>query len=375
MRIECLTLRDLRCLQGVEIRPAPDGAWLLGANGAGKTSVLEGLCLLGFGRSFRGRVSDGLIRRGASALEVMVEARDDAGQSLRLGLRHHGDHWEARKDGSDVSRLGDVAGSFPVLCFHPESSRLVDGPAEERRRALDWLVFHVEHDFANASRRYARALRQRNALLRSGGRDAEFDPWEQEMGDTAQRMLAFRSSAVSLWQPALESVWPMLAEDADTPELSHRPGWRAEEASLQDLLLVNRERDRALGYTTIGPQRADLDLGQPFGVASGQVSRGQAKLLALALMLAQAEALLSHHGSRSLILLDDLQAELDPDRQAAVLSWVKAKRYQTLITGTDLPDTLRQRTLEWSVFHVEHGEIRDFRPGVDESNPAAPQRL
>lgn len=271
------------------------------------------------------------------------------------GLRHAGDRWEGRLDGAAVSSLTELAGPFPVLCFHPESSQLVTGSAEERRRALDWLAFHVEPRFADVARRYGRALKQRNALLRMGAPDAEFEPWEHEMGLMAEGMAHQRSTALALWRPGLDRVWATLATGGAAPDLQLRSGWRQSEASLADLLLLNRPRDRELGYTTIGPQRADVDLGKPFGVECGQWSRGQAKLLALALVLAQAEALREWSGERSLLLLDDLQAELDPSRQAAVLGWVAQTGYQAIVSGTRQDDGLAMHASGWALFHVEQG--------------------
>ena len=357
MRVESVEIRGLRCLSDVALTLPAGGAWLVGPNGAGKTSVLEALCLLGFGRSFRGRVADGLVQRGRESLDVVARWVDDAGRARVSGLRHHGERWEARLDGAAVASLSELAAPFPVLCFHPESSQLVIGPAEERRRALDWLAFHVEPRFAEWARRYGRALKQRNALLRAQAPDAEFEPWEREMGLAAAGLNAQRAAALSLWQPTVERLWPALASAAEPPSLSLRPGWRAAEAELADLLLLNRGRDRELGYTTVGPQRADVGLGTAFGVEAGGLSRGQAKLLALALQLGQAEALKAWSGERSLLLLDDLQAELDAARQSAVLDWVCAGGYQTVVTGTDLAPWHRDRTADWALFHVEHGIV------------------
>ena len=360
MRVDSVEVRGLRCLRSVSLALPAAGAWLVGPNGAGKTSVLEALCLLGFGRSFRGRVADGLVQRGEPALEVVARWTDDSGRARVSGLRHAGDQWEARLDGAAVGSLSELAAPFPVLCFHPESSPVVTGPAEERRRALDWLAFHVEPRFAELARRYGRALKQRNTLLRAGAPDAEFDPWEREMGLMADGLAAQRATALGLWQPGLDRVWPTLAPGLEPPSLQLRPGWRQSEALLTDLLLLNRARDRELGYTTIGPQRADVDLGQPCGVDPEQLSRGQSKLVALALVLSQAEALRGWSGERSLLLLDDLQAELDPGRQAAVLEWVASTGCQTLVSGTRWDPALAEQTPGWVLFHVEHGgQIRE----------------
>ena len=363
MRLQSVQIRGLRCIDDTVVEVAPQGVWLLGPNGAGKTSVLEALCLLGFGRSFRGRVSDGLIQRGQTAVEVVATWQDAAERRHVSGLRHEGSQWEARLDGMGVASLSQLAAPFPVLCFHPDSATVVVGPAEERRRTLDWLAFHVEPRFAEWARRFNRALKQRNALLRSSAPNGEFVPWEREMSAMATSMTSARSAAIEVWAPALDAVWPHLVGNAARrPMLTLRPGWRSDDAVLEDLLLLSRDRDRELGYTTVGPQRADLALGSPFDVDSAQLSRGQAKVVALALMLAQAEALCAQSGERTLLLLDDLQAELDLERQTAVLQWVERAGYQAVITGTRIDAAHRDRTAGWAVFHVEHGRVLPAAP-------------
>ncbi len=365
MRVTRLQVGGLRSLRDVDLAIDHPSVWLEGANGAGKTSVLEALCLIGYGRSFRGRVSEGLLAAGSSALQVVVHWQDADERSHVAGLEHRGDGWTARLDGQSVDRLSALAAPFPVLAFHPESSQTVTGPAEERRRLVDWSTFHVEPSFGDASRRYARALKQRNSLLRSGAPDLEFDFWEQAMDEAAARITQARERAVDRLMPELDALWPTLAGDAAPATLLWRPGWKTDTA-LGDLLYLNRARDRELGYTTVGPHRGDLALGRPYGVEAGQWSRGQAKLLALALVLAQAEAL-GREGQRPLLLLDDLRAELDALRFAAVLELVATRGWQAWITGTDVDPAARARLPGLGVFHVEHGRCRPAGAGDDPS--------
>lgn len=358
MRLTRLQVDGLRCLQGVDLALTGDAVWLSGPNGAGKTSVLEAIALLGFGRSFRGRVGDGLLASGGGPLQVVANWTDALGRERVSGLRHWGDRWEARLDGVAQERLSSLAHSFPVLAHHPESSRWVNGPAEERRRLVDWLAFHVEPTFTEQSQRATRALRQRNSLLRSQAEASEFDFWETTLAEAAAAMTATRRAAVASLEEALKRVWPELAGTAAPPRLQWRPGWREDAASLRDLLYLQRDRDRELGYTAAGPHRADLVLGRPFGVDSALCSRGQAKVLALALSLAQVDALQQWNGTHALLLLDDLRAELDPLHFDAVLGWLRARGGQTWITGTEADPQARTRLSPMQVFHVEQGRLR-----------------
>lgn len=370
MQLKRLEVTNFRCLRAVEVALPSQGAWFVGRNGAGKTSILEAACLLGFGRSFRGRVADGLIRQGNSDLQVVAHWVDDTTRSRVAGLRHAGESWEGRLDGAAVSTLSELAAPFPVLVFHPESSGLVTGPAEERRRALDWLAFHVEHRFSEVSRRYGRAQKQRNALLRAGAPDDQFDAWESEMGAMAEALSAARESALGVLRPSFETAWVELMPDSQAPEIALRPGWRRSESNLADLLLLNRTRDRELGYTTVGPHRADVDLGEPLGVAASLLSRGQAKLVALCLVMAQAEALRRWSGIRAVLLLDDLRAELDFERFRRVLEWIGRHGYQALISGTALDPDASERLPEMAVFHVEQGELMALQDPPVEPGPA-----
>src|SRR5687768_16690407 len=178
MHITRLEIARLRRFDAVHLAPGPGLNLLVGDNGAGKTSVLEAIHLMGYGRSFRGRARDGLVRQGADALEVFVEWPEGAGRARRAGLRHSGQDWQGRLDGEPVAQLGDLCAALAVVTFEPGSHALLGGGSEPRRRLLDWGLFHVEPEFLNLWRRYARALKQRNALLKTGAGDGQLDAWE-----------------------------------------------------------------------------------------------------------------------------------------------------------------------------------------------------
>jgi len=169
MQIRRLALHQLRRFDAVELSPQPGVNLLTGDNGAGKTSVLEALHLMAYGRSFRGRVRDGLVRQGHEALEVFVEWDEQRGdlpaQRRKAGLRHSGQEWKGRLDGEDVAQLGNLCAALAVVTFEPGSHALVSGGGEPRRRFLDWGLFHVEPDFLSLWRRFWRAVKQRKALL------------------------------------------------------------------------------------------------------------------------------------------------------------------------------------------------------------------
>ena len=363
MRLTRLDLRNVRNLASVSLQPAPGLNLLLGDNGAGKTSVLEGLHVMAYGRSFRGRVRDGLIRRGADALEVFVEWRDGDGLDeplRRAGLRHTGQDWSGRLDGTDVGQLGDLCAALMVVTFEPGSHALISGSSEVRRRFLDWGLFHVEQDFLPQWRRYARALRQRNALLKSGASNGQLDAWDLELCEAARPLDIRRDAYLRRLHGAVQLVAAEIAPGLGLPELVFHPGWRRQELSLADALLVARDRDRAVGYTSVGPHRADWRIRFEDRPEQGLLSRGQAKQTALCCLMAQAQDCAARSAGRwPVIALDDLASELDRHHQHQVLTYLHRVRAQVLLSGTEQPSHWPSALLgEATMFHVEHGEVQ-----------------
>lgn len=362
MQITRLDLHNLRNLQPTSLRPGPGLNLLLGDNGAGKTSVLEGLHLMAYGRSFRGRVRDGLMQRGREAVELYAEWREDPAQPDRIrraGLRHTGQDWSGRLDGEDVAQLGDLCAALMVVTFEPGSHALISGSSEVRRRFLDWGLFHVEQDFLQQWRRYARALRQRNALLKSGAGGSQLDAWDHELADAALPLDTRREAYLQRLQIAVHAVAAEIAPALGAPELVFLPGWRRQDLSLADALVVARDRDRAAGHTSVGPHRADWRIRFEDRPEQSLLSRGQAKQSALCCLLAQARDCADRFEGRwPVIALDDLASELDRHHQRQVLAYLRDAGAQVLITGTERPDHWPEAVLtEATTFHVEHGVV------------------
>lgn len=356
VRIRLLRLRDFRGLQAEELRPAAGFNLIVGDNGSGKTTLLEAMHLMAHGRSFRGRVRDGLIRHGASSLEVYLEWEQSVGVH-QAGLRHTGSAWEARLDGANVNHLGELCAALAVISFEPGGHVLIHGTSEARRRYLDWGLFHVEPDFLPQWRRYSRALKQRNALLRAPNADNQLDAWEQELAQAGEKLTGYREAYVRELQPHLDQVVDSLFPTAGQVMLGLQPGWKSQELALADALLLSRERDHNQGHTTIGPHRADLRLVFSEFPGRESLSRGQAKLAALSLLLAQAAHLAEQEGAWPVLQLDDLASELDRRHQKLVLGYLQHCGAQVFVTGTEPPPGLVDLGINVAMFHVEHGSI------------------
>lgn len=353
MRLERLRIQGLRSLDDAALTFAPGINALVGANGVGKTSVLEAVFLLSHARSFRSGAREALLARGASRLSIYAEMRWGDGSLRRLGMGREAARWEARLDGEACS-LGALIGECAVTCFEPGSHALIAGGAEERRRFLDWGVFHVEHAFLTYWRRYQRALKQRNSLLRAPmtSDEALYLPWEAEMATLAAWLDAQRRGYLTALQPHLQAELAVLLPELGTCELRYRAGW-GDGLALDEQLAQQRGRDAARGHTSLGPHRADWSLAFEHAPLREHLSRGQEKLAALACLLAQARLYASWRGEWPILCLDDLAAELDEAHQAALVEQLQSGQAQVLVTGTALPTPLQGRVQQ--MFHVEQG--------------------
>lgn len=354
MQFARLVVDELRCFQHLDVVLQPGINVFVGDNGAGKTSLLEAAHLLSHGRSFRAGAAEALLRRGSTSWTVHAEIRHATGQVQSLGLTRQADRWQARVNGQSVATLAAMIEHCAVICFEPGSHALIAGPAEERRRFVDWGVFHVEHEFQPLWRRYRRALRQRNALLRSAAVDVDLEPWEQELAQRGEQLDAMRQRYLEALAPLLEALCAVLVPELGTPLLLYRRGWPAGE-SLAAALQGSRQRDRALAHTRPGPHRADWSLTYAAAPSRALLSRGQAKLSALACLLSQAELHDRRSRDAAVLCMDDLASELDAAHLEAVVDRLQHQAGQVLITGTTIAPVLAGSTTR---FHVEHGTVR-----------------
>jgi DNA replication and repair protein RecF len=348
MSLASLTIADLRGVRWASLELGPQLNLIHGPNGSGKTSILEAMFLIGRGRSFRTRHTDQLISRGQPHLTVFAQTAEP---SHRIGFEYRRDEaYTARLDGEDVRSLAELPGAFFVEVIDPEIHRLVEGAPSERRRWLDWGVFHVEPSFLENWLRFSRALRQRNAALKQG-----MDPkvWDSELALHGERVAAQRSQWFETVKPYLhEAIHRLAGLDV---ELSYFRGWGAD-SSLAEMLTLGLERDCSRGSTSVGPQRADVQLRIGGKGAKESLSRGQQKLVAAAMVLALLRRIREQPGPLPTLLLDDPAAELDADRLARLVGLVTELRSQLIITSLD--PTLGVFGRPEHVFHVEQGIVQ-----------------
>lgn len=343
-------LENFRCFTAGVLEPHPALTVLAGGNGAGKTSLLEAIYVLGRGTSFRAARAETAIRFGAE--QATVFGRLAGGPVGRLGVElSRASGLAVRVDGATAGRA-ELVRALPVQALDPASHELISGAPAVRRQFVDWGVFHVEQAFLPTWQRYRRTLQQRNAALRLGADTAAW-AWDDVLVTEGRLVDQYRRAVIDHLRPLVAATGAgLLAGDL---EIGYLRGW-ADGLELADALREARPRDLAMGSTQVGPHRADLRISHRDRRARGTASRGQEKLLAAALTLAQIRLVSGCLGRPIVLVVDEPAADLDRAHLGALLDGIQQAPVQAFITALDaralpLPAAAR-------VFHVEHGEVR-----------------
>ncbi|MBY0300683.1 MULTISPECIES: DNA replication/repair protein RecF [Sphingomonas] len=327
-----LVLTDFRNHAGLALAPGPGFVILTGANGAGKTNVLEAVSLLAPGRGLRrAALSDMARGDGPGGFGVAATLAD--GVDLATGALAAAPERRVTRINGAAAQASALAERVAVLWLTPAMDRLFIEPAGERRRFLDRLVLALAPGHARHTSRYEAAMRARNRLLTEGAPDPGWlDALEAQMAhhgaalDAARRRTVDALAVALAAQPAGD-ILPRAAIGLD--------GWQGDEADLMQALRHGRARDAAAGRTLTGPHRADLTVTHVDKArAAASASTGEQKALLLGIVLAHAELVAARAGQPPVLLLDEVAAHLDPARRAALFARL-ARLGQTWMTGTE----------------------------------------
>ena len=385
MIVERLRLANVRNIESASLELGRGVNLLVGANGAGKTAVLEAVHLLLRRRSFRTSRAREVIRRGAPHMGVSLEGVDSVQGDLRVSTVHDtSGKVELRRNGERVRQASAVAALLPVQLMLPDLPDLVFGGPAGRRQWLDWGAFHVKQSYADVQRDYSRALRQRNAALRAmagqGTGDSALEAWTDQVAELGERLSETRREYLAeVTAPVAECLQRLAPELEVTFRLQR--GWSGE--NLASDLVAGLARDVKSGVTHVGPHRADVRVLFEGQTAASVLSRGQGKVLASALRIGQALDLgrrgdgpegdasdgvtdsvtrATREGRQTLFLVDDMGAELDEMHGERFFDLLSDIGCQILAT-TVRPDSWFPGVAEGgaTMFHVEQGRISSAR--------------
>ena len=347
IRLHRLELLHFRNIAGLELELQAPRLLVIGANGEGKSNLLEAVELLTSLRSHRCSSDPDLIRQGEPTSRL--RARTSEGDQLELELRRRGGR-RALRNGRSLERLIDLIGPLRCVGFSALDLELVRGEPAQRRQWLDRVVLQLEPIYGALLSRYGRLLRQRSQLLRRGlaptERSALLDAFDQQMALVGTRLHRRRGRALERLEPVAQLWQERLGGGNEVLELVYRSGTRLEteatgtgeevwRAALLDQLLQQRSEEERLGQCLVGPHRDEIELLLGGAPARRFGSAGQQRTLVLALKLAELDVVHAVVGEPPLLLLDDVFAELDPRRQNLLLEAV-GNGHQCLVSATHL---------------------------------------
>ena len=354
MLVDRIDIGNVRNIESARMELDPRANLLVGPNGAGKTSALEAFHLLIRGRSFRTNRTEQVIRDDADRMTVGATLEDASLGTVRLGYgRQRGGRIELHRDGQVVRQTSRVAALLPIQLLLPDLPELVFGGPAGRRQWLDWGVFHVKHGYAETLGAYLRALRHRNAVLRTGELDT-LSAWTVQLAEFGEAVTEARQSYFDRVAPHLSAALTALNPGL-LVECTHFSGWRGD--SLLETLGQHHDRDVKSGATQTGPHRADVRITCGTENAAQVLSRGQGKAVASALRLGQARDL-AEAGKASLFLIDDLGAELDEQHNERYYALLEDTDCQIVATSTQgAIGEMLMRSRRGRTFHVKQGRF------------------
>ena len=372
MIIETLRLHAFRNYRDAVLKPHPGMNLFFGANGSGKTNLLEAVHYCALGRSHRSAADRETVMRGeaAAACGVTVVHRDGARSEVSIRLTPE----EPRKkqvliDRKKASRIADLMGHVRCVIFSPEDLQLVREGPSVRRRFMDMMISQVSGGYFTALQRYGQALDSRNALLRD-------TPKGQPLpGDLMATYEALMTEAAGVIIPGRQAVMREVTEKAAEKyaAISGREGERfravytpccQDPAQLAELLEKRREEDRLRGTTGAGIHREDIRLTLMGREMKLYASQGQVRTAALAMKLAQMDYLAEAAGDPPVLLLDDVMSELDMTRRTRLLREIGgAQTFVTCTDESDLEGLSDRRTYAVSLGGEGEGIVRETRGG------------
>ncbi len=349
MAVTHLSIERFRCVTSAQLELSQTENLIVGRNASGKTTLLETLFFLGHGRSFRGTPARGLIQDKTADFVLFAKLSEPDGQ---LGIQASNKGVTVKIDGSRAHSRSSLVARLPVQVIEPGIHKLIEEGPTQRRSYLDWGVFHVEQLFYSTWRRYRKALDQRNAGLRDNLPVSQIALWDDTLIAAGEAVNRQRLDYLQKLAPFLDAAGVALF---DTPlECTFNRGW-SEDLSLAEAMSANHERDRKLVRTHAGPHRADIRVRFGDRMAKARVSRGQQKLIAAGLVLAQLALFEHERGKPAVLLMDDPGAELDRHSLARLLEYARTIPSQRFITA--LESSLIATESESAVFHVEQGVV------------------
>lgn len=339
MIVKTVRLAGVRCHGTLAVELGPEISVLVGANGVGKTSVLEGIHMVLAGGSPRTSQPRELISWGRETLRVELDLAgdDDRPSTAALGYSESGER-RLTADGAPLTSTSRWEESLPVRMFMPDDVRLVRGSPQRRRRFVDRMAAAAEASYRGDLEAYEEALSQRNTLLRRGVVGHDHSVWEALMARSGLKIVLARARTLQSVSGPYARLHDLLA----APQEESRAGLvyrtnvsELDETTYRQKLADQRDSDRRRTFTNLGPHRDDVRFTYQGRDLRSFGSQGEQRTALLALLLAERSWTAERTGRAPLLLLDDVMSELDEPRRRALMGLLRAGG-QVVIATTDL---------------------------------------
>ena len=362
MRITELRLSQFRNLESVGLKFCHGVHFFQGGNGQGKTNLLEAIYLLATLRSFRLQDLRGLVQKESklAIIEFEVEHDIEGSTGVRIELLSDGKK-QVFQDGERLQNLADLLGKFPAIAMTSQDIQLIRGSPSIRRRAIDLHLSLLDPEYLPLLKRYHRALRERNALLKDKKLIGILASYNVVLAESALLLMEKRS----LWLPPLNECFKRIYRYFNANEAASIL-WTQKKSipsikEYLEMLETNYQRDQRYQSTQKGPHRDDLNFIFEENLAIEYASEGQQRSMVLALKLAQIKQIKKIKKVVPVLLADDILLELDEDRRQSFWKSLP-ETMQIFATGTEIPKFSPLAKSTPMFYKIERGKIRKKNP-------------
>lgn len=322
MHLNKLTVLNFKNIGEATLHFSPGVNCLVGSNGMGKSNLLEAIHYLAMTRSFLNLPDQALLRHGMDTMMLQATFTHDSGTSDTVSMGYHDKKRKVFKcNGKECKPLSMHIGMIPLVVVSPHDSRIVSDSAEERRRLMDMVISQADKTYLAALIRYNRAMTQRNSMLRQGMYDRYLtESVEIQMSESARYIHQARAQWVSDTAPAFEHYYTHISGNSESASMAYKS--ILSEMDMEEVFHRNRAKDAALGHTSAGVHRDDINMLLDSYSVRRLASQGQIKSYTLALRLAIFEYLKLTRRETPILLLDDIFDKLDSSRVENILHTV-----------------------------------------------------
>ncbi|MFC2754703.1 MAG: DNA replication/repair protein RecF [Candidatus Nanogingivalis sp.] len=332
MILKTLRVQNFRTHSDFILEIGEKSTLISGANGSGKTSLLEAIYFALQGTSFRSSDKEILRNDGSSWFRIDLKDSKDSLRTIIFNDAVQKSKKQFLVDGNKKARLSANL-RIPVVLFEPDDLQLLSGSPTRRRNFLDYFLSQIFPSFQLALTRYNKALKQRNNLLkRDNVSKDELFPWNLMLAEYGAEIISKRQDFLELLNSKIEEVYFEISGVKDEIKIDYL-GEKVSKNEILAILSGNIERDKILGYTNFGPHKHDIQFIFNKKPAQNVASRGENRSLVLALKFIETDILADLTSKRPIVLLDDVFSELDDDRQKLLTKHFS--KYQTIITSTN----------------------------------------